>query len=62
MTAIGMSPQNRPLTYSYSASAGAISGSGTSATYNSAGAPTGSVGITCNVADDKGGRQPTPPR
>ncbi|MGA2220160.1 MAG: OmpA family protein [Terracidiphilus sp.] len=55
VTAIGVSPQNRPLTYSYSASAGAISGSGTTAAYNSAGAATGSVGITCNVADDKGG-------
>jgi hypothetical protein len=55
VTAIGVSPQNRPLTYSYSASAGAISGSGTTAAYNSAGVATGAVGITCNVADDKGG-------
>ncbi len=55
VTAVGVSPQNRPLTYSYTASAGTIGGSGTTATYNSAGAPTGAVGITCNVADDKGG-------
>jgi len=55
VTAIGVSPQNRPLTYSYSATAGAISGSGATAAYNSAGAPSGTVGITCNVADDKGG-------
>jgi outer membrane protein OmpA-like peptidoglycan-associated protein len=55
VTAMGVSPQNRPLTYTYSASAGTINGSGTTAAYNSAGAPTGSVGITCNVADDKGG-------
>jgi hypothetical protein len=54
ITASGVSPQNRPLTYSYSATAGAISGSGTTATFNSVGAPTGAVGITCNVADDKG--------
>ena len=54
VTATGMSPQNRPLTYSYSASAGSISGSGTTATFASAGAPTGVVGITCNVSDDKG--------
>ena len=54
ITSMGMSPQNRPLTYSYSASAGSISGSTMTATYNSAGAPTGAVGITCNVADDKG--------
>jgi ribosomal protein S11 len=54
VTSVGMSPQNRPLTYSYSASAGSVSGSGTTASFSSAGAPTGAVGITCNVADDKG--------
>ncbi len=53
VTSVGMSPQNRPLTYSYSASAGTVTGSGTTATYSSAGAPTGVVGITCNVQDDK---------
>ncbi len=51
---MGMSPQNRPLTYSYSASAGTVSGSGTTAVFSSTGAPTGAVGITCNVSDDKG--------
>jgi hypothetical protein len=54
ITAVGMSPQNRPLTYSYSASAGTVTGTGTTAEFNSAGAPTGAVGITCNVSDDKG--------
>jgi outer membrane protein OmpA-like peptidoglycan-associated protein len=54
ITSMGMSPQNRPLTYSYSASAGSISGTGTSAEFTSAGAPTGAVGITCTVTDDKG--------
>jgi len=54
VSARGVSPQNRPLTYSYATSAGSISGSGTTAQYSSAGAPTGAVGITCNVADDKG--------
>jgi hypothetical protein len=54
ITAAGMSPQNRPLTYSYSASAGTVTGTGTTAEFNSAGAPTGAVGITCNVSDDKG--------
>jgi outer membrane protein OmpA-like peptidoglycan-associated protein len=53
VTANGVSPQNRPLTYSYLASAGAISGSGTTASFTSAGAPTGEVSITCNVSDDK---------
>ena len=54
VTATGMSPQNRPLTYSYAASAGTVTGSGTTATYGSTGAPTGSVTITCSVVDDKG--------
>jgi hypothetical protein len=57
VTATGVSPQNRPLTYSYSVApgTGAISGSGATATYDSTGAPTGAIAITCNVADDKGG-------
>jgi hypothetical protein len=54
ITATGVSPQNRPLTYSYAANAGTVSGTGTTATYNSTGAPTGSVDVTCKVADDKG--------
>jgi outer membrane protein OmpA-like peptidoglycan-associated protein len=53
VTATGMSPQNRPLTYSYSASAGTVSGTGATANFSSAGAPSGSVGITCNVTDDQ---------
>ena len=54
ITAVGVSPQSRPLSYSYTASAGTVTGSGTTAEYSSAGAPTGTVGITCNVSDDKG--------
>jgi outer membrane protein OmpA-like peptidoglycan-associated protein len=54
VTSQGVSPQNRPLTYSYQASGGTISGSGTTATYSSTGASTGPVQITCSVADDKG--------
>jgi len=57
VTSVGVSPQNRPLTYSYSATAGTVTGSGTTAEYSSAGAPTGTVGITCNVSDDKGHSQ-----
>jgi len=53
VTANGVSPQNRPLTYTFSATAGSISGSNATATFNSAGAPTGAVGITCSVSDDK---------
>ena len=55
VTATGVSPQNRPITYSYSAAAGTISGNGATATFDSTGAPTGAVAITCNAADDKGG-------
>ena len=56
VTATGVSPQNRPLTYSYSVApgTGSISGNGATATYDSTGAPTGTVAINCNVSDDKG--------
>jgi outer membrane protein OmpA-like peptidoglycan-associated protein len=54
VTASGLSPQNRPLTYSYSAQSGTISGNGATATYSSVGAASGPVAITCNVVDDKG--------
>jgi outer membrane protein OmpA-like peptidoglycan-associated protein len=54
VTASGVSPQSRPLTYTYAVASGAISGNGTTAAFSSTGAPTGSVAITCNVADDKG--------
>jgi outer membrane protein OmpA-like peptidoglycan-associated protein len=54
ITATGMSPQNRPLSYSYSAAAGTINGTGTTAAFSSNGAPTGPVAVTCNVSDDKG--------
>ena len=54
LTAQGVSPQNRPLTYSYQASSGTISGSGTTATYSSTGASAGTAQITCSVSDDKG--------
>jgi len=54
ITATGVSPQNRPLTYSYSASEGTISGTGNTATLSTTGAPSGEVTVTCNVQDDKG--------
>jgi outer membrane protein OmpA-like peptidoglycan-associated protein len=50
----GVSPQNRPLTYSFTASAGSINGTGNSATLSTAGAPAGTITVTCNVQDDKG--------
>jgi outer membrane protein OmpA-like peptidoglycan-associated protein len=54
ITATGLSPQNRPLTYSYSASQGSVSGTGASATFSSAGMESGTATITCTVTDDKG--------
>jgi outer membrane protein OmpA-like peptidoglycan-associated protein len=54
VTATGVSPQNRPLTYSYTASAGSVSGTGNTATLSTAGAPAGTITVTANVADDKG--------
>jgi hypothetical protein len=53
ITCTGASPKNRPLSYTYSTTAGTVSGTGSTATYTSTDAPTGEVGITCNVADDK---------
>jgi hypothetical protein len=54
ITASGVSPQNRPLTYSYSATAGSISGNTNTATLTTTGVAPGTITVTCNVVDDKG--------
>ena len=55
ITAMGMSPQNRALTYSYSATAGSISGTSSSATLATSGVQGGTtITVTCNVVDDLG--------
>src|SRR5277367_5091166 len=54
VTATGVSPQNRPLTYSFTSSAGQISGTGNTATLTTTGAPAGTITVTGNVSDDKG--------
>jgi hypothetical protein len=55
ITAAGVSPQNRPLTYSYSSTAGSISGNTGTATLSTTGAAPGTtITVTCNVVDDKG--------
>jgi outer membrane protein OmpA-like peptidoglycan-associated protein len=54
ITANGVSPQNRPLTYSYSATAGSISGDTSTATLTTTGVAPGTITVTCNVVDDKG--------
>lgn len=54
ISAAGVSPQNRPLSYSYGATAGTISGTGPKATYNATGVPAGVTTVTCTATDDKG--------
>lgn len=54
ITATGVSPQNRALTYSYDSSAGSVSGVGTTATLTTGGVPAGVITVTCKAADDKG--------
>ena len=53
ITAVASSPDSRRLSYSYSTSAGSISGHTSNATLETAGAPAGSITVTCNVADDR---------
>jgi hypothetical protein len=54
IAAVGESPQNRALSYSYSASAGQIQPTGATATLTTAGLMPGPVRVTCNVVDDLG--------
>jgi len=49
----GTSPQNRPLTYSYSTSAGTIHGTGIVAIFSGhSSTPSGPITVTCSVEDD----------
>ena len=54
ITASGASPQNRPLTYSYTSMTGTVSGTGTTATLSSTGADSGLITVNCSVTDDLG--------
>ena len=54
ITAVASSPEGRPLTYTWNATAGSISGSGNTATLSTSGAAAGSITVTCKVADDQG--------
>jgi outer membrane protein OmpA-like peptidoglycan-associated protein len=47
------SPDGRRLAYSYSASAGEISGNGDTATLDTRNAQPGSITVSCNVSDDR---------
>jgi outer membrane protein OmpA-like peptidoglycan-associated protein len=48
------SPDGRPITYSYTASAGRVNGSGAQVQVDTAGAQAGPVTVTCTATDDRG--------
>jgi outer membrane protein OmpA-like peptidoglycan-associated protein len=52
ITAVASSPDGRRLSYSYSTSAGNVSGQTSNATLETVGAPSGIITVTCDVADD----------
>jgi opacity protein-like surface antigen len=54
ITSQANSPQNRTLTYSYSANAGTVAGNTATATLATNGAAPGTITVTCNVVDDLG--------
>jgi hypothetical protein len=54
ITSVAMSPQNRPLMYSYSSTAGTVSGTTSTAILSTVGAAPGPITVTCNTVDDKG--------
>jgi opacity protein-like surface antigen len=54
ITALAVSPQSRPLTYSYSATGGNLTNSNATAALSTAGVEPGVITVTCNVVDDLG--------
>jgi hypothetical protein len=54
ITAVGSSPDERPLTYSCTANAGRLSGSGMKYTLDTAGVSPSTIGVNCTVTDDRG--------
>ena len=54
ITATGQSPDNRPLTYDFTASGGRLRASGAQATLDTAGAPAGTITVNCTATDDRG--------
>ena len=53
ITSSASSPDGRRVIYSYTASAGEISGNGNTAALNTRGAQPGRITVTCNVGDDR---------
>ena len=54
ITATGSSPDNRPLTYSFTATGGRITPNGQNATLDTAGASAGPISVNCTATDDRG--------
>jgi hypothetical protein len=54
ITAVGRSPQNRQLNFSYGATAGQVMVSGNTATLTASDVGAGPINVTCNVVDDLG--------
>src|SRR5262249_17712030 len=71
ITSTASDPDGDPLTYSYSATAGQVTGDGPKAQFDSTGLSAGSYTVKCSVSDGKGGtadsstnvdvQQPPPP-
>ncbi|HEY2547232.1 MAG TPA: OmpA family protein, partial [Candidatus Acidoferrum sp.] len=55
ITCTGSDPDGDPLTYSYSASGGTVTGTGTSATFDATGLAPGTYTVKCTVDDGRGG-------
>ena len=55
ITCNGSDPDNDPLTYSYTASGGQITGSGTNVQFDSTGLQPGTYTVKCTVNDGRGG-------
>jgi outer membrane protein OmpA-like peptidoglycan-associated protein len=53
ITSTASSPDGRRLTYSYTTSAGNITGNTSTASLDTAGAQPGTITVTCNVSDDR---------
>jgi outer membrane protein OmpA-like peptidoglycan-associated protein len=71
ITSVASDPDNDPLTYSYGATGGQVTGTGPKAEFDSTGLQAGSYTVKCSVSDGRGGtadattnvdvQQPPPP-
>jgi hypothetical protein len=53
ITATGSSPDNRPLSYNCTATAGRLTGNGPTYTLDTAGVPDSTISVNCTVSDDR---------